>query len=386
MRFAFRTAGEILFGRGESKKAPELAARYGRRLFLVTGSASVERSGLLAQLEEGLRQAGVSWVRWRVGREPDVDLVDAGAALCRAESCDVVLAVGGGSALDAAKAISGLATNPGSVQEYLEDLPGGDLRTVTNTPLPLLCVPTTAGTGSEVTRNAVIKVPAYSVKRSMRHDLLLPRVAIVDPDLIGSAPPSVIAAAGMDALTHLAESYLSRAANPMTDALALPGLRLIIPALRTLAAGSATPETWEALALASLWGGVCLANAGLGAVHGLVAPLGGCYEVPHGAGCAALLPAVTRTNLAALRSRAPESPALARYAQLFAAFGASDEERGVAAVEGLVRALGIPPLRRYGVTAAGFARIIAGARGSSMRGNPVELTDQELETVLSEAL
>lgn len=381
MNFVFRMTPEVLFGPGTVDRAAEKAAQFGRRVLLVTGAASLERTGVLGRIEQGLAAAGCTAVRWTVSHEPDVALADEGARLCRAEGCEVVLAVGGGSVLDAGKAVAALATNEGSALDYLEDVPVGGGRSVTARPLPLICVPTTAGTGSEVTRNAVLKIPAFALKRSMRSDLMVPRVAVVDPTLLHSAPLPVAAAAGMDALTHLLEAYTSRNATPMTDAVALPGIRLAVGALRAMAKGRVTDSTWEEISLASLWGGIALANAGLGAVHGLVAPLGGLVDIPHGAGCACLLPATFRINVAALTDRAPESAALARFTEVAAIIG---EGQAAEALEELRRQLGVPPLRSYGQV--DVAKVIAGARGSSMRTNPIVLTDDELRQIMTETL
>lgn len=371
MAFQFRTPGEIRFGAGEGRKAPEIAARFGPRVFLVTGARSIEHTGFLDLFK------GRDVVRWSVPREPDVALVDEGARLCREARCDAVLGAGGGSVLDGAKAVAALATNDGGVLDYLEEV--GDGRAIGKPPLPFIAVPTTAGSGSEATRNAVVRVPERSVKRSLRHDLLLPRVAIVDPELSGSAPRDVAAAAGLDALTHLIESYTSTGAQPTTDVLALSGIRLAARALRALADDRATGETREAMALASLWGGIALANAGLGAVHGLVAPLGGRCAIPHGVACAALLPETLNANLAALRARAPSNPAIARYAEIEAILP-------IPSLSDLRRRLGVRSLGALGMTEADVAPIVKDSRGSSMKYNPVVLTDAELAAVLRAAI
>lgn len=387
LNFAFRTTPLILFGPGERARAVEHLLRFGRNLFLVTGAHALERAGRLQELTSDLDRAGVRWVRWSVPNEPDVDLVDEGARLCVAERCDVVLAVGGGSVLDAAKAVAGLATNGGSVLEYLEDVPGGGLRQVTRPALPMVMLPTTAGTGSEVTRNAVIRVPASNVKRSMRGELLQPQVAIVDPELLGTAPLPVLAAAGMDALTHLTESYLSRSANPTTDAIALEGIRRMVPALGALADGRVTPETYAAMALASLWGGITLANSGLGAAHGLVAPVGGLRPVPHGVGCARLLPETLLVNAAALGQRDPENRALARISEVATIIaGDASVEHAADRLRALNQRLEVPSFRAYGVIPEDFSAIIAGSGGSSMRGNPITLTESELGEILLRTL
>jgi alcohol dehydrogenase class IV len=369
LSFAFRTAAEILFGPGERKRAPEAAARLGKRAFLVSGAKSLDATGFPALFKGA--------VRWSVAGEPDVALVDEGARRCREAGCDVVVGAGGGSALDAAKAVAAMAVHEGSVVEYLEDVGSG--RVLDRAPLPFVAVPTTAGSGSEATRNAVIRVPERAVKRSLRHDRLLPRVAIVDPELSGGAPLPVAASAGLDALTHLIESYLSTGAQPTTDALALPGAKLAYRALRALAAGK--PDS-ESMALASLWGGIALANAGLGAVHGLVAPLGGRCAIAHGNACACLLDATLRTNLAALRSRAPQSPALPRLAELASALGEASPEALADAVGKLRRDLGVGRLSAFGFRREDIPAIVKDSRGSSMKYNPVALTDAELSAIL----
>lgn len=389
MNFLFRTTSPILFGYGESTRAGEVAAQYGRKVFLVTGASSLERSGMLERIAQGLDRAGLQWVRWQVAGEPTVEMADAGTQLCLSEGCDAILAVGGGSVLDAGKAVAALATNGGQALEYLEAVEGGGRRTIQRSPLPLICVPTTAGTGTEATRNAVLMVPAAGVKRSMRGDLLQPRAAIVDPQLASLAPLSVAAAAGFDALTQLIESYLALGAQPITDALAVPGIRLALRALRAMAAGRPTEEHWEGMALASLWSGITLANAGLGAVHGLVAPLGGLRPVPHGVGCACLLPHAFRINALALAERTPGSTALARCTEVAAMVVPSGEptpQRAAAELERLRRQLAIRSLRDYGVTEADFPAIIAGCRSGSMRANPIVLTDEELAEILAGAL
>jgi alcohol dehydrogenase class IV len=391
MRFVLRAPGQVTFGAGSSLEAPAIAARLGQRVLLVVGGASLERSGVLERMEHELARAGATGTVLRVAGEPEVQAIDEGVGACIDAGCDAVLAVGGGSVIDAAKAIAALATNGGQASDYLEDLAPERQgpRAIERDPLPVVAVPTTAGSGSEVTRNAVLRVAQARVKRSMRSDRMIPRVAIVDPELSSTAPLAVAASAGLDALTHLVESYVSRGSQPTTDLLALEGIGHAGEALRTLAAGKSTPQSHAAMALASLWGGLALANAGLGAVHGLVAPLGGQCAVPHGAGCGCLLAATFRTNVAALRSRAPGSAALIRYGAVAVALtgdrGATVE--GAAdAVDALRAALGIGPLARYGVTADDLAPVVARSRGGSMRSNPIELTDAELESILRGAL
>lgn len=375
MSHSFLTPPEILFGADASAKTLEVAARFGSRVFIVTGGRSFESlpvAKLIADLP-----------RWSVSGEPDVAGVDEGVRRCLEAKADVVVAIGGGSVLDSAKAVAGVASNGGSVRDYLEQV--GD-RKLAAPPLPLVAVPTTAGSGSEATKNAVIRVPDLKVKRSIRHDLLIPRVAIVDPDLSAGAPRPVAASAGLDAFTHLLEGYVSTGAHRMTDALALPGLRMAARGLRTLAEGKPTAESQEGMALASLWGGIVLANAGLGAVHGLVAPLGGRCSIPHGIGCACLLVESMRANLAALRARSPQSPALERYQKVARRLSFDSPEKMVEGLARLRHLLGVGPLTSYGMTAEDIAPIVKASRGGSMKYNPIELTDAELEGILAAAM
>jgi alcohol dehydrogenase len=364
--FSFLTPPEILFGPGESRKVLDVARRFGSRLFLVTGGKSFETLPVAALL------SGIP--RWSVSGEPDVATVDEGLRRCG--DADVVVAIGGGSVLDAAKAVAGVAPHGGSVRDYLEQV--GDKK-LTKSPLPFIAVPTTAGSGSEATKNAVIRVPDLKVKRSIRHDLLVPRVAIVDPTLAAAAPKDVAASAALDAFTHLLEGYVSTGAHAMTDALALPGLALAAEGLRGIASGQ---DAFAAMSQASLWGGIVLANAGLGAVHGLVAPLGGRCAIPHGIGCACLLADTVRVNLQALRSRATDSPALGRYEKAAQALGLRSSDELLKLLTDYRRVFDLPRLSTRGMTAEDIAPIVKASRGGSMRSNPVELSDAELEGIV----
>lgn len=418
MKFQLRTAGQILFGAGELQRAPELLAPWGSRVLLCTGAGSLSRSGRLSAIEAALQARGLTITRLTVSTEPDTTLVDAAVERCREAGCQAVLAIGGGSVLDVGKAVAALATNPGPALEYLEDVGLGAPRPIVQPSLPLCAVPTTAGSGSETTRNAVLRVPGLGVKRSLRSDLLLPRIALIDPQLVATAPLKVAAAAGLDALTHLIEGYVSKGAQPTTDVLAQRGIALMYRALSRLAdlaeaaAGDRPPlaapevhasadaaelarsaELAAELALGSLWGGIVLANAGLGAVHGLVAPLGGLCGVAHGDGCACLLPATFAENARALSARAPGSLALHRYHEM-AAVLAPPQPPGAtascaAAAAALLRLrhrLQVPSLAAQGVSAEHFPAIIRQARGGSMRGNAIELTDEELAEILRASL
>lgn len=388
MKFSYRSTPEIVFGSGSLQQTPALAARHGKRCLLVTGKHSLAHSGQLPALEEALQHQGVVAVHCRVDGEPDLAIADTCAQLARENHCDVVLAVGGGSVIDAAKAAAALATNGGEAIDYVEAVGKG--RTIDKPTLPFIAVPSTAGSGSEVTKNAVLRIPELRVKRSIRSDFMVPAIAVIDPALIASAPRNVAASSGLDALTHLIEAYLSKGAFPMTDALVVPGISMAYRALTALAQHRPDAESHDAMALAALWGGIALANAGLGAVHGLVAPLGGLCSVPHGAGCGCLLAATFSANVHALRTRAPEHPALARADHIAQIIVPEDEkdrspERAAMALEQLRQDLDVPNLSTYGVTEMDFAGIIAGSRAGSMRHNPIELTDAELEGILRQS-
>jgi alcohol dehydrogenase class IV len=319
--------------------------------------------------------------------EPTVELVRACARRVRDAACDVVLAIGGGSAIDAGKAIAAIATNGGEPLEFLEVVGKG--RTITAAPLPFIAVPTTAGTGSEVTRNAVLGSAEHGVKASLRSPLMLPRVALVDPELTYGLPPAVTAYTGLDALTQLIEPYVSARANPLVDALCADGIARVAGALGRAALDGADRAARRDMALASLFGGLALANAGLGVVHGFAAPLGGGWKAPHGALCAALLPHGMAANVAALQARAPQHPALARYTAIACLLtGRSDAsaEDGIEWVQSLSAELKIPPLRAWGIAASDLPGVVEkAARASSMKANPLPLTGEELQAVLTAA-
>jgi alcohol dehydrogenase class IV len=378
--FEFATATRILYGAGRLADAPEaIRALGGHRVLLVTGRDTTRA----APLREGLERLGLSCVPFPVEGEPTVERVREGTALALHERCDAVAALGGGSALDAGKAIAALAPHGGDPLDYLEVVGRG--QALTKPSLPLVAIPTTAGTGSEVTRNAVLGVKDAQVKASLRGPTLLPRLALVDPDLLKGAPPGVLSSSGLDALSQLIEPLVSARANPLTDALAREGIRRSARSLRRAVLETPDASAREDLALASLLGGLCLANSGLGAVHGFAAPVGGMYEAPHGAVCAALLPATLEVNLRALRARAPEHPSLARFQEVAALLTGRAEaraEEGITWVRELCEALRVPGLGAYGLTEAEVPRLVARARAaSSMKANPLTLTDEELTEI-----
>ncbi len=387
----------ITFGAGSLARLPTIVGAHGTRALLVRGSRSLGAGGRLEALRAELAAEGVVLAgEAEVSGEPSSGVVDAIASQYRGRGVDVVVGVGGGSALDAAKAVAGLLLVDAPVADFLEGLPGA--RPWPGPSVPLVAVPTTAGTGSEATRNAVVseRGPA-GYKRSFRDERLVPADAVVDPDLLAGLPPDRIAANGMDAVTQLLESYVSLRAGAFTDALALAGLAAARDGLLAWHAdpdGPGAPPARERMAWAALLSGICLANAGLGAVHGLASPLGAQFPVPHGAACGATLALATAANLAALDARDQASPALARYAVLGRLLArlpdATPDDEARAAVAATLRdwtaRLGIPGLGAWGVTAEAVPGLVADARGSSMRSNPIVLTDEELAGVLRAAL
>lgn len=383
--FEFATATRIVFGAGKLSEAPEaVRALGGRKVLLVTGKnpARAER------LREALERLGIPALPFPVDGEPTVELAREGTARATAEGCDAVVAFGGGSALDAGKAIAALVANGGDPLDYLEVIGRG--QPLTRPSLPFIAIPTTAGTGSEVTRNAVLGSKDAKVKASLRSPHMLPRVALVDPELLTGAPAAVLASSGLDALSQVIEPFLSARANPLTDALAREGMRRSARSLRRAVLEGPDAAAWEDLALASLFGGLCLANSGLGAVHGFAAPVGGMFEAPHGAVCAALLPATLDVNLRALRTRAPAHPSLPRFlevAELLTGRPGARAEDAVAWVKELCGALAVPGLGRYGMTEADVPALVTKAKAaSSMKANPLPLTDAELTEIATRSL
>ena len=387
--FELATAGRVVFGAGAQRQvAAAVAATGARQVLLVTGARTTRAATLAADLAA----EGLAVMTFPIGGEPTLDVARAGVAAARGCAAGAVVAVGGGSALDGGKAIAALAANDGDALDYLEVVGVG--RALARPPLPFFAVPTTAGTGSEVTRNAVLTVPGARVKVSLRSPLMLPRLAAVDPDLLGALPPAVVASSGLDALSQVIEPFLSVRANPLTDALARDGIGRSARALRRAYGGELARDAGlrEDLALASLTGGLCLANAGLGAVHGFAAPAGGMFGAPHGAVCAALLPHVLEVNLRALRARAPEHPALPRFRELAALLTGAPAadvaaEDGVAFVAALAHDLAVPGLGSHGMRAADVPALVDKAKqATSMKGNPLPLTDAELTEIAHRAL
>jgi len=374
MHFEFATATRIVFGEGAAATLPELVRAFGAHPLVVTG-ASTERAAALV--------SALAAETFAVAGEPTVDLVREGARRVHDASCDVVVSIGGGSAIDAGKAIAAIAANGGEPLDFLEAVGNG--RALAAPPLPFFAAPTTAGTGSEVTRNAVLAATQHGVKASLRSPLMLPRVALIDPELTYALPPAITAFTGLDALTQLIEPYVSVRANPLADAICVAGMGRVAVTLRRAYHDGADREARREMALASLFGGLALANAGLGVVHGFAAPLGGSFKAPHGALCAALLPHGMAANIAALRQRAPQHPAMDRYAaiaRLLTGRNQASAEDGVDWVRALCDELHVPALRAWGVTEADLPGVVEKAsQASSMKANPLPLTGEEILAV-----
>jgi alcohol dehydrogenase class IV len=384
MRFEFATATRILFGTGTLREVGPIAAEMGSRSLVVTGRTVTRAKPLL----DALTAQGIETVTFSVAGEPTTEVVRLGTQRAREANCDLVIGFGGGSALDTGKAIAALLTNGGDLDDYLEVIGRG--QPLTQPSAPCLAIPTTAGTGAEVTRNAVLLSPEHRVKVSLRSPLMLPRLALIDPALTHSMPPEVTASTGLDALTQVMEPYVSNRANPLTDALCQEGMQRGARSLRRAYEHSDDAAAREDMALTSLFGGLALANAKLGAVHGFAGPIGGMFPGPHGAVCACLLPHVMAINVRALQERTPESQALHRYdeiARLLTGNKKATADDGVAWVGELCRALRIPSLAAYGMTEDDFPLLIEKTSvSSSMKGNPIQLTPDEMREILHRAL
>jgi len=382
--FEFAAPQQVIFGEGVAARAGELAAGWGKKALVALGASEA----VVAPALISLKAAGVQVETVRVQGEPTLASVEAALEKARQMGAEMTLGVGGGSALDTAKAVAALLANPGELLDYLEVVGRGQTLRVASK--PCLCIPTTAGTGSEATRNAVVGVPEKQVKVSLRGQGMLPRLALVDPELTYSLPPAPTAFTGMDALTQVIEPFVSVAANPLTDAICREGMRRGGPALRRAYRDGLDRQARAAMSFTSLAGGLALANAKLGAVHGFAGVLGGMLDAPHGAICARLLPLVMEVNIQALQERVPGSPALERYAEiarLVTGEAGAQAEDGAAWAAELVEDLRIPRLGEYGLSAEQLDEVIEKAqKASSMKGNPLPLTEAELKGILERAL
>ena len=380
--FEFATANRIIFGTGKLNELAKYVEENVKRLLLVRGHSS----DAIPRAREILSTSNIRLTEFQVHGEPTVSIIRAGVSA--AQDCDMVIGLGGGSVLDTGKAIAALAINPGDMFDYLEVIGKG--QPLIKAPLPYVAIPTTAGTGSEVTRNAVIESPEQNIKVSLRSPTMLPRVALVDPELTYNLPPDVTASSGLDALTQLIEPFVSVKAYPLTDAICREGLAHAAHSLRRAYEDGTDKEARQGMSLVSLFGGLALANAALGAVHGFAGALGGMLHAPHGALCARLLPFVMEANIKALETRQPKHPAIARYAEIARILTG---EKDATPIDGakwtaeLVEALNIQPLSSYGMNQTDFPEAVEKTmKANSFKGNPMALEERELTEVLARAL
>jgi alcohol dehydrogenase class IV len=379
--FQFATAGRIIFGAGRSADLGMWTHGLGGRAMVCTGSHPERYASLLNGL-------GIPTSVFRVTDEPTVEMARAAVAAAREHAADFVVGIGGGSALDTGKAVAMLLGNGGDPLDYLEIIGRG--QPITRPSVPYVAVPTTAGTGAEVTENAVLGSPEHGRKASLRSPFMLPRIAVVDPVLTLGCSPAVTASSGLDALTQCLEPFVSIRATPITDGFAREGLRRAATGPRRAYADGSNLAARTDMALCSLLGGLSLANAKLGAVHGFAGPIGGMVNAPHGAVCAALLVAAVETNVRALRAREPSNPALDRYeeaARLLTGRPNASIDDGLAWIRETVELLKVPGLRAVGLRPEQADEVVAKAKtASSMQGNPLLLTDGELHAILTASL
>lgn len=383
MHFEFGTASRILFGPGAFKEVPGIARQFGTRALVITGR-NTERA---TPLGKALEQAGIQCSLFSVDGEPTLESVRRGARATRGQY-DLLIGFGGGSAIDAAKAIAALATNSGEPLDYLEVI--GEGRPLENAPLPFIAVPTTAGTGAEVTRNAVLGSPEHKAKASLRSPLMLAKAAVIDPELTLDLPRGITINTGMDALTQVIEPYVSIRANVLTDAFCSQGMKCIAASLTRAVRDGRDHTARESMSLASLLGGLALSNAGLGVVHGFAAPLGGMLNAPHGGLCAAVLPHGMAVNIEALRKRAPPGEGLRRYrdvARILTANENAEAEDGALYVASLCRQFSVPSLRTYGLKPEQIPELAEKVtKASSTKSNPIPLAMEELVEIAERAL
>ncbi|MDR3575150.1 MAG: iron-containing alcohol dehydrogenase [Anaerolineaceae bacterium] len=384
MRFEFATSAKIIFGPGTLKEVGEIAGKTGDKALLVTGKGGASQERLVAILADNK----VAWELVEAAGEPTIEAVEKAITVARQANCDFVISFGGGSVIDTGKAISAMMTNSGSLLDYLEVVGGG--KSILKLAAPLIAIPTTAGTGSEVSRNAVLTVPERKMKVSMRSPLMIARVALVDPELTYSLPPAVTASTGMDALAQVIEPFVSRKSNLLTDIYCLEGMKRAARSILMAYTNGNDPQARLDMAFASLLGGLALANAGLGGVHGFASPIGGMFEAPHGAVCARLLPLVVQTNVNAIRERESGSQILSRYlevARIITGNPSATIEDGTSFLEGLIEKLNIPPLSGYGIKRSDIPVLVENAAvASSMQANPIQLSKTELSQILEKAL
>lgn len=391
INFDFHTSAEIYFGKGRISQLPSLCERFGKRIFLFKGKKSLEENGVLERILNKFKEKNFVYKIWTVSSEPEVETVDEAYLEAKEFNCDLIVAIGGGSVIDTAKAVSGLYTNEGSIIDYLEGVGKG--KKIEREALPFIAIPTTAGTGTEVTKNAVISSKKDKFKKSIRHNYLIPRIALISPELSYSQPPWVTSSCGMDALTQLIEPYVSIKSNPLIDSICIKGIGLVANSLLPAYLDGNNELSRNNMSLASLFSGIALANAGLGAVHGIAGALGGLFEIPHGVACAAILPYVFQENIKGIIKREGLAEGIKKYVIISQILTNSNEkneiksiEKGVDYLKELKRKLKIPSLSNFGIKKDDVPSIIKMCGGTSMKTNPVLLSDDEIENILISGL
>ena len=379
LNFEFATSTRIIFENNSFEKVPGFISEPGSKILIVTG----KNTSLGNRLSDFLKEKNLKIEIFSIDSEPTTSDIETGTELAKKAGSNLVVGIGGGSAIDSAKAIAALASNKGELTDYLEVIGKG--RKLEELPLPCIAIPTTSGTGAEVTKNSVIKSVEHKVKVSLRSDLMFPKLAVIDPVLTLSMPPELTATTGVDALTHLLETFVSKNANPFIDALCREGMKRISDSLIQAYNDGKNMEARENMAMASMLGGMALANVKLGAVHGFAGPLGGMFLIPHGAVCACLLPAVMEVNIEALKNTGAQKE-LSKFDEVARILTRNDlafAADGVAWVKGLVKKLRIPSLSEYKISPEVFPGLVEMAKNSSsMKGNPVELNNRQLFEIL----
>ena len=384
MEFTFSTSNEIHFGPGIARSVSEFIPDQFSRCFVLTGSSPERLQDMLNSLSKKGKQVEIASV---VG-EPTIESINSLVGHTTRFNPEIVIGIGGGSVLDAGKATAALVANPGDPLDYLEVVGKG--KPLTHPAIPYMAIPTTAGTGSEVTRNSVIGVPEKGVKVSLRSSSMLPRWAVVDPELTYQLPQAIAAYTGMDALIQCLEAYLSRFANPITDGVALEGLRRAAQSLRKACSETLIPEAKADLCIASLCSGIALANAKLGAVHGFAGPIGGMIDAPHGALCTSLILPVLRTNVEIAKRRDPDgtvSRKIDQVAKVLTGNASANAHYAIAWIDSLIKDLPLKSLADLGFQSSQIPQAVAmAAESSSMKGNPVDLESADLREILQECL
>ncbi len=377
----FYAPGKIIFGPGSLNQIGAEAKRLGNKVLAVLGRSAMRKSGVLDRLTHLLTENNLKYIIYEnIPSDPTVETVDTGASLARKGSCNLIIALGGGSVLDTGKAISAMVTNEGSVSDYQEI--EGKGKKFQHKTLPFIAIPTTSGTGSEATRNAVITNTEFSLKKSIRDPWLIPEVALVDPELTLSLPPHITAICGGDALTQCIESYLGKKSQEITDALALHAIGLIGKSLVKAVKDGKNLEARKDMAVAALLSGLCLSNSGLGAAHALSHPLGVYYKIPHGLSCTVLLPYVMEYNLPVVTKKlAKIAQSLGENLSLL-----SETEAAQKAVEKIKEVLYQAEIEcnlpEWGIKEKDFPQLIKSAKGGSLNNNPRDISDEDLIELL----